>query len=270
MAWAERQRLSAARAIAGIALTGALSAAAFAAQDLPANAPEAALPDWLELAPTMPPSGIPAAWKAISKDAIPYPREPAAGAAPAPGTPSPGFIELRSIDGEFAGHWRFHARRANQPPHAAWRLLVPDTAPYRVQAQLMCDEAAGGCDQLRRELAWLQAPRPDSEPPVADWLRIVTAGPCQPGPVRMTAPQFPPTALREETSGTVRVRVAFNACGEVRHAAIHESSGSRELDRAAVRAARTWRVGVPEGHIGPGQGVVPIRFEVADDSLPAE
>ena len=266
MAWVDRRlAFASGRALIGAVLLGAMTTAATAQEAAPAEPKP--LPEWLVVGEPLPPSGIPDAWKAVSRGVIPYPRE--STSTPQGSTPLP-FIELQEAEGEYAGHWRFLASRGRQAPHGAWRLAVSETAPYRVDAQLYCDEASGGCQQLRLGLASLQAPRPLGEAPMADWLQIITAGPCENGPVRMTAPRFPPQALREAAGGRVRVRVAFNACGQVRHASIFESSGHRHLDRAAVEAARSWRVPLPEGHTGPGQGVVPLLFEIQDDTPPAD
>ena len=265
MGWAEDMRgFVPRRALIGAVLLGAMATAT--AQEAAPVVPSP-LPEWLVVAEPLPPTGIPEAWKAVSRDVIPYPRE--STSTPQGTTPRP-YIELQAAEGDYAGHWRFLASRGRHAPHGAWRLVVSETAPYRVHAQLYCDEESGGCQQLRLGLASLQAPRPLGEAPMADWLQIVTAGPCENGPVRMTAPRFPPQALREATGGRVRVRVAFNACGQVRHASIFESSGHRHLDRAAVEAARSWRVPLPEGHTGPGQGVVPLLFEIQDDTPPAD
>jgi TonB family protein len=263
-------------------LLGALAPAALATLPPPATAgassaaiAEAPLPAWLVVAPPRPPAEIRAAWKAVEGDAMPYPREPSRrdnAAAKASGqavTPMPNFIDLTSLGAGHAGRWRFHAQRRGAGPHAAWHLTVSDAPPYRVNAQLYCNEASGDCEPLRRELALIQAPRPDSEAVMDEWLRIITSGPCEPGPVHMPAPRFPPQALREEARGTVQLRLAFNACGEVKHASVYRSSGSRHLDRAAVQTARSWRTAFPEGVTGPSQGLVSVRFEI-DADAPAD
>ncbi|MFY2762804.1 energy transducer TonB [Arenimonas sp. MALMAid1274] len=249
-----------------------LLAAAFApralAQDAgPAAASPVPLPAWLVVEQVLPPAGIPDAWKAVSQDVIPYPR---LSASPSSSSPQPPHVELQASDGPHAGLWRFFARREQQPPQAAWQLVVSDHAPYRVTARLYCDEPSGGCRALHESLAWLPAPPPRNEAAAREWLRIVTDGPCEPGPARTPAPRFPPAAMRTEASGTVRVRVAFNACGQVRYASLFSSAGNHHLDRAAVQAARSWRLPLPDGHAGPGQAVVPVRFEIAADAAPAD
>ena len=272
MGWAEIRRGSARAALAalaGLALAG--TAAAAGVTGSAAATPD--LPAWLVVPAPLPPSAISSAWDAASGGAMPYPRDAVAPSPPAPrgypAAPVPAFIELQAAPGEFAGQWRFHARRGDDPPHAAWRLILPESPPYVVIAQLYCDEANGDCEPLRRELAWLQAPRPTSAATMDEWLAILTEGSCEPGPARTPAPAFPPRALRDGAGGSVQVLVAYNRCGDVRHAMVYASAGHRELDRAAVQAARRWRIAPPAGSTGPGQAVVTVRFDIEDALPPA-
>ena len=275
MGWAEPRPGSARAAIAalaGLALAGTAATAVAAGDSTAATAAPPERPAWLVVPAPLPPSAIARAWDAVSGGDTPYPRDSHAPAPPAPrgypAAPVPPFVELQAAPGEFAGQWRFHARRGDDPPHAAWRLTLPESPPYVVIAQLYCDDPNGGCEPLRRELAWLQAPRPDSAATMDQWLAIITAGPCESGPVRMPPPPFPPRALREEASGSVRVLVAHDACGQVRHASVYQSSRNRELDRAAVQAARRWRIAPPAESTGPGQAVVTVRFDIEDNYPP--
>jgi len=275
LGWAEARpgtATAALAALAGLVLAG-MAAAAEPAGDTPAPAAaQPGRPAWLVVPAPLPPSAIALAWDTVSGGGMPYPRDSDALAAPAPrGTPAapvPPFVELQAPPGELAGHWRFHARRGDHPPHAAWRLILPEAPPYVVIAQLYCNDPNGGCEALRRELAWLQAPRPTGAATMDEWLAIITAGPCESGPVRMPPPQFPPRALREEARGSVRVLVAHDACGQVRHASVYQSSRSRDLDRAAVQAARRWRIAPPADSSGPGQAVVTVRFDIEDNYPP--
>jgi TonB family protein len=232
-----------------------------------------ALPDWLAVGPPRPPSELAAAWDAVLRSGRPYMTEPVGVSTMAvrlsenPTAPLP-YVELSADDGEYAGQWRFQAREGADLPHAAWRLVLSETPPYRVNVQIYCDDDAGDCLALRRELAQLLPPRPTQQANWAQWLRILTDGPCETGPVHMPAPRFPPMALVRGSEGVVRVALAFNACGEVRDAWVHQSSRSIMLDKAAVNAARRWRVALPADQPGPGQAVVSVRFGIEDDRLP--
>lgn len=251
-------------------LVCALATPAAAVLDAPLPPPsELPLPDWLVPGPTQPSAGLAAAWEGVTRVAMPYLDATPSAAEMATRSwqgPAalPAFIELHVTEGEYAGMWRFHAREGQAQPQAAWRLRLSEAPPYRVNAQLLCDDAAGGCLALQRELAQIQPPRPSSEATMADWLRIIADGPCEPGPVHMPAPHYPHRALRNDAGGNVRVLIAFNACGEVRHASVYESSRSRDLDSAAVQAARGWRIAPPADSTGPGQAVVTVRFDIED------
>jgi TonB family protein len=259
--------------VAGGLLAACLATAAAASQS--AAVELIVLPDWLVLGPPQPATGLPAAWEGVTRAAMPYlDATPSAAEMATRGwvgaAALPPFVELTVSEGEYAGLWRFHAHDGEDQPRAAWRLRLSEAPPYRVTAQLYCDAATDGCMPLQRELAQLAPPRPTQQATVADWLRIITGEPCEPGPVRTPAPDFPPQALRNGIAGTVGVLVAFNACGDVRHASVYQSSRDASLDRAAVRAARSWRVAPPEGTVAPGQAVVRVSFRIPDDIAPSE
>lgn len=77
-------------------------------------------------------------------------------------------------------------------------------------------------------------------------------------------PQYPIQAAREGHQGEVILDVTINAQGEVTNVTVEKSSGYRELDRAAVDAARKWRFN-PGMHGGkPTGGVVriPVNFSL--------
>lgn len=237
----------------------------------PAAVKPAELPEWLAVGPPRPPSELAAAWEGVIRSGRPYMTEPVSVSTMAmrlsenPTAPLP-YAELGASEGEYAGQWRFHARDGADLPHAAWRLVLSETSPYTVDVQLYCDDAAGDCDPLRRELAELRPPRPTTPANTVQWLRILTDGPCEPGPVHMPTPKFPSMALVRRTGGVVRVALAFDACGQVRDAWVQQSSGTIAIDHAAVKAARRWRVAPPADPPGPGQAAVDIRFDMLDHS----
>lgn len=93
-------------------------------------------------------------------------------------------------------------------------------------------------------------------PPAAD---VVT----KPSPLNLhLLVNYPAKAQYREVTGTVRLRVGYDAAGAVQEVRIVESSGDQALDAEALRATQAMRVqpgtrnGVPEA----GVMIVPIRF----------
>ncbi|TZF90408.1 energy transducer TonB, partial [Cognatilysobacter lacus] len=80
------------------------------------------------------------------------------------------------------------------------------------------------------------------------------------------SPDYPSRALREGARGTVLVLVHIGPDGVPTATEIAQSSGSRELDRAATEAVRRWRFepAMSDGHPTVGDVVVPIDFSLAD------
>ena len=93
-------------------------------------------------------------------------------------------------------------------------------------------------------------PQPPARPaaPSGD----LTASMCV--PVR---PQYPREAERAGITGTVVVTVSFNNSGTITEASVKSSSGNRDLDRAALTAAR--RAKLCPGS-GDGSGYFPVNF----------
>lgn len=77
------------------------------------------------------------------------------------------------------------------------------------------------------------------------------------------SPRYPPAALRRRESGTVLVRVEVGPDGVPTATSLVESSGSRDLDRAALNAVRRWRFRPAQvgGRPTVSSAVVPINFE---------
>jgi len=77
------------------------------------------------------------------------------------------------------------------------------------------------------------------------------------------SPRYPPAALRRRESGTVLVRVDVGPDGVPTSTSLVESSGSRDLDRAALDSVRRWRFRPAQVNGRPmvGSVVVPINFE---------
>lgn len=67
------------------------------------------------------------------------------------------------------------------------------------------------------------------------------AHPARPRAEGCPPPRYPPPARRLGQEGVVRLRLRINATGDVTEVTVRASSGHPLLDRAAVRAARSWR-----------------------------
>ena len=95
------------------------------------------------------------------------------------------------------------------------------------------------------------------------WLRIARAEPCDPDkPANMAPPKYPAQELRNGIGGTVKLRIAYNTCGDMLDVEISRSSGSRGLDRATLETARKWRINVDNIGVQDQTGLaeVPISF----------
>lgn len=100
---------------------------------------------------------------------------------------------------------------------------------------------------------------PDPRPITAESTRTDV-----PVPVSRPAPAYPLNALRNRDEGTVVVRIEVDAEGKVDGVRVLSRSGSRELDRAAVQAARRWtfRPAMRDGKPVPGAVEAPITFSL--------
>ncbi|CAN5692664.1 hypothetical protein BH23PSE2_BH23PSE2_04680 [soil metagenome] len=99
------------------------------------------------------------------------------------------------------------------------------------------------------------APRPPAPPPsTATTAPVAIATP---------APHYPVSALRRGQSGEVLLRIEVDPYGMPYAMDIVRSSGSRELDRAALVAARGWRFrpALRDGQPVSAMVQVPIRFD---------
>lgn len=80
--------------------------------------------------------------------------------------------------------------------------------------------------------------------------------------LRYHKPPYPVRAVRMRHEGTVILRVLVGVNGSVLDIKIDRSSGYRELDQAAVRAAREWMFnpGIRDGIAYKGWALVPVDF----------
>ena len=80
----------------------------------------------------------------------------------------------------------------------------------------------------------------------------------------MNPPQYPPAALRAGIEGTVILIVDVDANGNVTNVSVEKSSRNRDLDRAAMQAARKWRFNpsMVNGQPAAGRVRVPVDFNL--------
>jgi protein TonB len=80
----------------------------------------------------------------------------------------------------------------------------------------------------------------------------------------MNPPQYPPSALRAGIEGTVILVVDVDANGNVTGVSVEKSSRNRDLDRAAMQAARRWKFSpsIVNGQPAAGRVRVPVDFNL--------
>ncbi|HRN62722.1 MAG TPA: energy transducer TonB, partial [Luteimonas sp.] len=80
----------------------------------------------------------------------------------------------------------------------------------------------------------------------------------------MNPPQYPPAAARAGIEGTVVLIIDVDANGNVTDVAVEKSSRNRDLDRAAMQAARRWsfRPSIVNGQPAAGRVRVPVDFRL--------
>ena len=78
----------------------------------------------------------------------------------------------------------------------------------------------------------------------------------------MNPPRYPSQELRQGIGGMVMLLVTIDASGNVLDVKIEKSSRNRNLDRAAMDAARKWRFnpGLRNGVKVGGDVRVPVNF----------
>jgi protein TonB len=111
--------------------------------------------------------------------------------------------------------------------------------------------------------------RPAAEAPTPPPVAVAVKAPS--GPSRAArpapgnpAPRYPERAVRSGLEGVVTLEVTVGAGGDVVKVTVKKSSGSRLLDREAVRTVTGWKF-VPALRLGRAVGArieVPIRFRL--------
>jgi len=77
-------------------------------------------------------------------------------------------------------------------------------------------------------------------------------------------PRYPPQAIRQRHEGVVVLLILVGVDGSVKNVTVDKSSGYRELDRAAMEAARRWRFNptIKNGQKVEGYARVPVNFNL--------
>lgn len=154
-------------------------------------------------------------------------------------------------------------RSDEQPPAADAQVFRPLPAPPAagsVATPAMPEAADAGAriEEIAPPPRASAAVEPT--PPVA--AAAVQLSASSPVPIESPGPRYPRRALRRGESGEVLLRIQVDARGVPSQVDVASSSGSRDLDRAAVVAARRWRFRPAMRDGSPVAGVVnvPIAF----------
>lgn len=156
---------------------------------------------------------------------------------------------------------------------ALMMLLIPAVAPK------------AAAEKERNVMVTLvDAPPPPPEAPVIDVPEprpndVVTppAPPAPPAPPvdiqasvdisskNMNPPRYPPAAFRAGIQGEVILIIDVDANGNVTNVAVEKSSRNRDLDRAAMEAARKWKFNPASsgGQKAAGRVRVPVNFALS-------
>jgi protein TonB len=106
--------------------------------------------------------------------------------------------------------------------------------------------------------------KPRAASPPAPSTQLDTQGTVDPSSRSMNPPKYPPTEARQGVGGTVVLIISIDGQGNVLDVSVEKSSRNRNLDRAAMDAARKWRF---KPAMSGGQGV-PSRVRVPVDFTP--
>lgn len=173
--------------------------------------------------------------------------------------------------------WIFSNPQDNEWPTQAVQVIDRSTADaYAVTVRLHCEDDAASCAALRDDASHLPLPRPQ-QTYVADgrvlrtmsyrqWQDWVLKEPCNPGADYRPTPRYPSAALRRASAGRVVATFLINPCGKVRDAWVAQSSGNRDIDRAAIQTLMTWRIHGAK----PGYARIPITFAIDEPPAPTE
>lgn len=140
-----------------------------------------------------------------------------------------------------------------------------DSSGYKLDVTVYCTGNETECATYVAAQKSMLAPRPNgiqTDMAYKQWRNRIKQEACVVRPANLSHPRYPPMALRDGISGTVRVGFIFNSCGNVRDAWIATSSRNRDLDRAALTEALKWQIDtttLPEGK-NTGMAIAPVVF----------
>lgn len=140
----------------------------------------------------------------------------------------------------------------------------PEPQPQVRAAEPAVPEAAGTASDVAPAIAPPAAAGAPAIANVAPALPEFVAARFDADYLSNPAPAYPPMSRRRREEGQVLLAVSVGVEGAAEQVEIHESSGFRRLDEAALQAVRRWRF-VPaqrEGRPVAAQVVVPIIFRL--------
>ncbi|MEX1041695.1 MAG: energy transducer TonB [Pirellulaceae bacterium] len=144
-------------------------------------------------------------------------------------------------------------------------LAERKVAPPAGTVELVRQEVTSGEAQDQVEAEPASQPRRTQHQPPSIAAATIPPGTQVETPVDFSAnppPRFPPEALAQGWYGTVVLRIAISAAGQVEDVRVIRSSGYAILDQAAVEAVRQWRglAATRGGRPVATVEVLPIRF----------
>lgn len=158
-------------------------------------------------------------------------------------------------------------RAGDSPPTARAPSYTPLPAPLPARGR---EGDASGLERGREEAARQQEEQArlieeSPPPPPPQEIAPPTAAPAltSPRPIagQTPPPTYPARALRRGEQGVVRVRADIGPDGVPTSVSVAGSSGSRQLDRAAVNAVLRWRFEPATANGQPTVGTVEVPIE---------
>ncbi|MBA2239420.1 MAG: energy transducer TonB, partial [Lysobacter sp.] len=110
----------------------------------------------------------------------------------------------------------------------------------------------------------MDTPAPPPAPPAPPAAATNIGSSVDPSSRALNPPKYPPQEARQGVGGTVILMISIDASGNVLNVEVEKSSRNRNLDRAAIDAARKWRFN-PETRNGVA---VASRVRVPVDFVP--
>ena len=110
----------------------------------------------------------------------------------------------------------------------------------------------------------VSTPAPPPAPPAPVAAPADFGGSVDPTGRALNKPVYPPEENRRGITGTVLLTLTYDLAGNVTGVEVKRSSGNRNLDRAAIKAANRWKInpGMRGGVRVAGQVDVPVEFSL--------